>query len=92
MNRYFELSPRYDKRNSFYGKAHIIETTKNITLQSYDTKILTLNKYTHNIKFLTKNVNNFSQTTDRHINEFLLQYTNEGKKSRKEILKMAEVI
>ena len=87
---YYELSPRYDSRASFYGKAHIKETTKSYILVSYDTEILKLDKNTGKIKFLCSNDWAFSRTTIRHINEFLKQYTNENPKSKKELLQMAK--
>ena len=87
---YYELDARFDRRKSFYGKAHIKETTKYYTLISYDTEILKLEKSTGKIKWLCCSEWAFSQTTNRHINEFLKQYTNERAKSKKELLKMAK--
>ena len=89
--QYFELMARYDRRASFYHKAHIKETNKKIILVSYNTDILELDKETKKIKFLTKRKEDFSQTTNRHINEFLQQFTNEPAKSKSELLKMAGV-
>lgn len=86
----YELMARYDSRASFYGKAHIIETTKYYTLVSYNTEILKLDKRTGKIKFLCADEWAFSQTTNRHINEFLKQFTNETPKSKKELLQMAQ--
>ena len=85
----YELSARYDSRASFYGKAKIKETPKYYTLISYDTEILKLDKTTGEIAFLCKSEWAFSQTTNRHINEFFKQYTNEKPKSKKELLAMA---
>ena len=87
---YYELFPRYDSRASFYGKAHIKETAKSYILISYDTEILKLDKSTGKIKFICSDEWAFSQTTNRHINEFLKQYTNETPKSKKELLQMAK--
>jgi hypothetical protein len=87
MLNIYELSPRYDARKSFYGKAHIIETSKTIKLKSYDTIILQYNKQTKQIKFLCRDTWAFSQTTNRHINEFLKQFTNIHPLSKAEILK-----
>lgn len=88
MTCIYELTARYDSRASFYGKAHVIETTQTITLQSYDTRILQINKRTKKIKFLCRDVWAYSVTTCRHINEFLKQFTNENTYSKKQILKM----
>lgn len=87
MLNIYELSPRYDARKSFYGKAHIIETSKTIKLKSYDTIILQYNKQTKTIKFLCRDPWAFSQTTNRHINEFIKQFTNVSPLTKKEILK-----
>lgn len=86
MLNIYELFPRYDARKSFYGKACIIETSKTIKLKSYDTIILQYNKQTKTIKFLCRDSWAFSQTTNRHINEFIKQFTNETPLSKKEIL------
>ena len=86
MLEIYELFPRYDARKSFYGKAHLIETSKTIKLKSYDTIILQLNKQTKKIKFLCRDPWAFSQTTNRHINEFIKQFTNGTPLSKKEIL------
>lgn len=85
----YELTARYDLRASFYGKAKIKETPKYYTLISYDTEILRQDKSTGAIKFLCRDEWAFSQTTCRHINEFLKQFTSESGKSKSEILKMA---
>lgn len=87
---YYELSARFDRRKSFYGKAHIKETPKFYTLISYDTEILKLDKTTGKITFLCRSEWAFSQTTNRHINEFFKQYTNERAKSKQELLAMAK--
>lgn len=85
----YELSPIYDSRASFYGKAHIEETPKYYYLISYNTKMLKLEKSTNKITFLCDSEWAFTQTTNRHINEFLRQFTNESPKSKKELLQMA---
>lgn len=87
---YYELAPRYDSHASFYGKAHIEETPTYYYLISYDTKILKLEKSNNKITFLCCDEWAFSQTTNRHINEFLKQFTNETPKSKKELLQMAK--
>ena len=87
-----ELKAIYDARASFYGKAQIIETNNKIILKSYNTDILEFDKTSKTIRFLTHNKNHFTMTTNRHINEFLQQYTNEQPKSKTQLLKMADVI
>lgn len=68
--RYYELEARYDARQSFYGKAHIIDHEDGVTfdLQSYDTIVSTCvdGKVTHFGKY--------SQTTSRHQREFEKQF------------------
>lgn len=86
MTNIYYLKPRFDRCKSFYNKAQIIETSKTIKLKSYNTIILQYNKQTKTIKFLCRELWAFSQTTNRHINEFLKQFTNEKTLSKKEIL------
>ena len=89
MIKIYELSARYDKRASFYGKARIKETPKYYTLISYDTEILRASKDGATVEFLCREEWAFSATTCRHINEFLRQFTSERSKSKRELLKMA---
>jgi len=64
----FELFPKYDTRKSFYGKARIIEHENgDKDLISYTTTVASIK---NNILYV---YGWFSQTTARHINEFLLQ-------------------
>ena len=86
MKNIYYLDARFDNRKSFYNKALIIETSKTIKLKSYDTIILQYNKQTKTIKFLCRDPWAFSQTTNRHINEFLKQFTTETALSKREIL------
>ena len=88
----FELKAIYDNRKQFYGKANILKDNNKIILKSYNTNILEYNTKTKNLTFLTNNKNHFTQTTNRHINEFLKQFTNETPKSKQELLKMANII
>lgn len=87
-----ELKAIYTNQNSFYGKATTTTNKNTIILKSYNTNILEYNTTTKKIKFLTNNKDHFTQTTNKHINEFLKQYTNETTKTKKELLKMAKAI
>jgi hypothetical protein len=87
----YELTARFDSRQSFYGKATLKEHGDNITLLSYNTEILSYNTKTHKIKWLTKYAEHFTQTTNRHINEFFKQFTNERARNKSELLKMAGI-
>ena len=87
-----ELKTIYDRAKSFYKKAIIIEDDEVVMLRSYDTLILKINKKDNSIEFLTKNLNHFTQTTNRHINEFLKQFNDNSKcYSKSEILKLANI-
>lgn len=89
MNK-MELKAIYDIRQSFYKKAHILQNNNTIILKSYNTNILQLDTKTKKIEFLTHNKDHFTQTTNRHINEFLKQYTNETPKTKSELIKLAK--
>lgn len=70
MVKEYLLFPIYDTRKSFYGKARIVENYDRIVLYSYNTPVAMLKDkkalIENNEKLLT-------QTTMRHIKEFLLQ-------------------
>ena len=69
MNIY-ELSARFDSRKSFYGKARVIELDNgNIQLMSYDTIVGEIK----NGKYY-QIWDGRSQTTTRHIKEFIKQF------------------
>lgn len=84
-----ELQPRYDNAKSFYHKAKIYRDDKgSIYLESYNTIVAEIKDPaitgTKKSQVIIKGW--YSMTTSRHINEFLLQYTNCNKKfSKKEI-------
>jgi hypothetical protein len=69
MARY-ELTTRYDSRKSFGGKAHV-ETYPDgsVSLISYTTRVATIPADGKPVVFGT-----YSNTTLRHIREFLLQH------------------
>lgn len=67
----YELTPRYDSRKSFYGKAHIIEYPDGTKqLQSYNTIVCELSP---NGVFRSL-WDGRTQTTSRHIREFRKQF------------------
>ena len=92
QTKQFFLTTFYDNAKSFYNKAVVIENGNTKTLKSYNTNILQLDTTTNTITFLTKNINHFTMTTNRHINEFLQQFTNHTKKTKSELLKLANII
>lgn len=85
------LEPKKDKRKSFYKKAKIYRDNNKIKLVSYYTDILEYDTNTKEITFLTHNEDHFTQTTIRHIKEFLYQFTEVCDLTRKEILTLAGV-
>lgn len=65
----FELSPRYDSRKSFYGKARIIDHEDGtIELQSYDTIV------SRCVNGKVEELGKWSATTTRHQKEFRKQF------------------
>ena len=67
-----KLSCVYDKRNSFYGKAKVlIDDEGNKYLKSYNSIIAEIHK--DKVKINSNIPNCFSQTSLRHIKEFLKQ-------------------
>lgn len=89
-----ELIPIYTNQNSFYKKAIVKKINNLILLYSYDTLVCAIYdcaKYTKYV--LNDNINNdllFSNTTLKHIKEFLYQntygFTNKLK-TKKDIIK-----
>ena len=77
------LKPVYDSRKSFYNKAIVEENEKEIVLYSYNTKVAVIDKASNNCKI----AGTYSNTTLRHIKEFLLQ-NNFSCGSKKEIEEM----
>lgn len=68
--RIYELTPRYDSRKSFYGKAHVIERDDGtVELLSYNTIVSIYDGV--GVKHLGK----WSQTTSRHQKEFERQFS-----------------
>ena len=64
-----ELMSKFDSRDSFYGKATIRTEGKKTILKSYSTDVAEIDHKTNKVIVYGW----FSQTTGRHINEFLSQ-------------------
>jgi len=80
-----ELKARYDHAQSFYGKAKIIVADDAVYLRSYQTIVCSIDKDGH----FRRHWGKYSNTTMRHINEFLKQYgINEGGKKYWESLEV----
>lgn len=86
---FYELSCRYDARQSFYGKAKVceydFEDLKLIELISYSTKVAYIKDYKNGSKKFVY-LGKYSQTTTRHQKEFFKQ----NGLSDKEIKKLFE--
>ena len=64
------LEPQYDARKSFYRKARVVVEGKMRYLYSYSTKVASYNTETDELE-----IHGFySQTTTRHIRDFIYQY------------------
>jgi hypothetical protein len=74
----FELSCRYDSRNSFYGKASVEiyedKKGKRIDLISYSTNVARINYENESGDILYEYFGKYSQTTTRHQKEFFKQF------------------
>jgi hypothetical protein len=71
MRLYAELSPYFEARKSFKGKATVEVTPDTITLFSYDTKVATYSFITG--EYQETEYATYSQTTRRHVREFKKQ-------------------
>ena len=98
-NRYLEfmakLEPQYDGAKSFYHKAKVYRDDKgSIYLQSYDTIVAQIKDPAITGTKKSQVIINgwYSRTTARHINEFLLQYTNCDRKLSKKDIEGGETI
>ena len=78
----YDLSCRYDSRQSFYGKAKVeqrAETQDNMLyniykLYSYGTLVARITENTETNKATCEYLGKYSQTTTRHQKEFFKQY------------------
>lgn len=75
MNNLYDLSCRFDTRNSFYGKATVkvfdLNGVKLYELYSYGTNVAYIKEYENTKKFVC--LGKYSQTTTRHQKEFFKQ-------------------
>lgn len=67
-----ELTPKFEKRQSYYGKALLKQKYNMLTLVSYDTEIIKINLSTYKLETLC-GPEDLSNTTLRHLREFLKQ-------------------
>lgn len=80
QDRIYELGVIHSTQASFYGKARVIERGNRIVLRSYSTEVCELDANTLEIK----KIGYYSPTTQRHINEFLMQHGHE-KMTKKQV-------
>ena len=66
-----ELAARFDSRKSFYGKAQVAQDENESTLYSYNTQVAKVDKTGMLTLFPAWN---YSQTTRRHVREFVKQF------------------
>ena len=64
------LKARYDHAQSFYGKARTFVIGETVFLQSYNTIVCSIDKSGEVKRYWE----GYSNTTMRHVNEFLKQY------------------
>lgn len=71
----YELKAIYDSRKSFYNKANVIvyKEPQMLVLKSYNTEVAIYNKKEKSIQLRKINPKLWSQTTIRHLREFLKQ-------------------
>ena len=75
MEKVYDLNPKYDSANSFYGKAKVMMHTNNKgelihSLYSYNTLVAYINIDRGHVRVS----GTYSKTTLRHIKEFLRQH------------------
>lgn len=71
MEEMFELQARYDSRKSFYGKAKVVVEGNILSLYSYDTLVAVI----IDGKVTRADIGVHSRTTNRHIREFIKQFS-----------------
>lgn len=81
MGRRYYLEPRLDSRNSFYKKAEVREESGKLILRSYSTDVAYIDLATG----IPEVKGFYSQTTTRHIKDFIYQCSRFGCMSTKEI-------
>ena len=85
MKYLYDLEPKYDSRKSFYGKAKVYsDDAGHLLLMSYSTIVaeITDGIATEDGRPSVKVNGYYSQTTARHINDFLYQHCIENKNKK----------
>ena len=79
-----ELVPMFDTNKSFYGKAFVQRTKAGNVLYSYATPVAVVS---HDRVVITNNLKDLTNTTVRHIREFLFQYAGVSRCSKQQLIK-----
>ena len=87
---YTELKPNLYNQKSYYNKARIEHMGHCIKLYSYDTPMVTV--LASEIIYLNKNPENYTQTTLKHVKDFLYQTLGLINLTKNDILKMMEEV
>lgn len=83
-----QLQPILSNQKSFYNKAIVENLGEEKNLLSYGTLIARI--HNNKITYLNKNLELYTQTTLKHLKDFLYQEMNLNGLTKKDILKMVE--
>ena len=82
----YVLKPKLYNQKSYYDKALMEKIGDTLTLYSYGVDMISI--YNGKVISLNKNPENYTQTTLKHIKDFLYQYLGLTGLTKKDILKM----
>ena len=88
MIKTIELQPILNNQKSYYKKANIKETKNEKTLISYTTKIATIKN--NKLIYLNKNIDVYTQTTLKHLKDFLYQELSINGLKKRDIISMID--
>ena len=88
MYYFTELKPCLYNQKSYYGKARIEHLGQIMNLYSYDTEMVTI--YNGKITSLNTTPENYTQTTLKHVKDFLYQTLGLTNLTKNELLKMSK--
>lgn len=87
---YTELQPKLYNQKSYYNKALIQEINGGLNLYSYGTEMVNIRQ--GKIANLNSNPKNYTQTTLKHVKDFLYQTLGLTNLTKSELLKMANEV
>ncbi len=88
MTKTIELQPILSNQKSFYKKANVKQTNDTKTLISYSAKIATIKN--DKLIYLNKNTNVYTQTTLKHLKDFLYQTLGMVDLKKRDIISMID--